>query len=143
MRFLKYLCLILCIVSFVVCALNLLGGMVNSSAASKDSASLSSKDMSPEVRHMVTNAVSQSSRGAVRCMQWAIATLVLGVVLGGVFFLLPAPAVGPGEPGAAQSTTKRIALRTFVVVGLLTLVGVAFLSGVALAAYFIFTHMGP
>jgi hypothetical protein len=117
--------------------------MLMSSVASKDSASLSSNDISPEVRRGAAHIASVDNQMAATHMQWSIASLVLGVIFGGVFFFLPVPAVGPGKPDTSPIATRRIARRTLVVVGLLALICLAFVSGIALTAYFIFTHMGP
>jgi hypothetical protein len=74
---------------------------------------------------------------------WALRMLAIAVASVVGFLVLPAPPGWEGQPDVAWTGRRRTAIRVFAVTGILFAIGLAFLFGIGLTGYWMFSHMGP
>lgn len=134
---LRYGVLILCVLSLCSCVQALLKARWTLAVASREA---ESRTEAPEKAVRLMGSGCDSARWRVA---WALKMLTVAVASGVGFLVLPAPANAAGEPSAVWTTRRRTAIRVFTVTGIFLLIGLAFLFGIGLAVYWMFSHMGP
>jgi hypothetical protein len=138
---LRYALLITCVLSLCVCVPALLMAQRTSVMASWQAGS--PERMPVRDPQKAVELIGSACAYVGNLIAWGLRALAIAVASVVGFLVLPAPKDPWGRPDVAWTVRRKTALSMFATTGILLLIGLAFLFGIGLTLYWMFSHMGP